>query len=193
MKIIVGLGNPGPEYYKSRHNFGYQVADELSRRWNEGFRGSRFDADVLLNLGDKKILVVKPTSFMNLSGEVVAKILSYYKRTIRDLLVVYDDLDLPLGRMKWSPAGGSAGHRGIDSIIEALNSKDFARLRLGIGKSPVGQAGADYVLQSFLPMERPVVEQVIHHAADAVEFFLENPLEAVANRFNSVTVEGEKK
>lgn len=173
MKIVIGLGNPGTEYERTRHNVGFQVLDVLARRHRLTFRPHRFRClAARWSFAGHDVLLVKPLTYMNLSGEAVGPLVRFYKVPLSDILVVYDDLDLPLGALRMRPKGSSGGHKGVASIIEHLGSDAFPRLRIGIGRPPGKMDAADYVLSPFSPEEEALMEVVREEAADAVEMWI---------------------
>ncbi len=182
--LIVGLGNPGPEYSGSRHNVGFQCVRWLARKHGLSFDGSRAHARIAQGviLG-KRVVLARPQTFMNLSGQAVHGLQQWLRVTPADLLVIHDDLDLPLGRLRLRPGGSAGGHRGIRSIIDCLGTQEFARLRVGIGR-PEGNDAVDYVLGDFNAAERQVMAETYARAAEAVECILAEGLEAAMNRFN---------
>lgn len=186
MKLIVGLGNPGRKYRETRHNVGFLVADELARRQSIDFESA--PAEALLakarRLGADGALVLKPLTMMNLSGFAVAEIARYFRIAIPDILVVADDVNLPLGRLRARPAGSAGGHNGFRSIIEQLGTSGFARLRVGVGRGDPRRDLADHVLSGFDAEERPAVADAVARAADASELFVAEGIEQVMNRFN---------
>jgi len=186
MRLIVGLGNPGPEYRLTPHNLGFLLIDRLAEQF--GVRVVRPEADALVGLGEiagESVALAKPLSYMNRSGGPVRTLLGKYDLGPEDLLVVYDELDLPWGSMRLKPKGSAAGHNGMKSIIGALGTSDFARLRLGIHPGrPVGN-GASYVLRPLRPAEVEELEEILSRAADVVRLYLSDGAEkamAVANR-----------
>ena len=184
MKIIVGLGNPGREYSATRHNAGFLVVDELAQRWNCQSWKNKSNAQVAEFRGTEQVLLVKPQTYMNLSGTSVGELARWYKVDSEDIVVVFDDLDLPVGRLRLRMKGGSGGHRGIESLLTHLSKDTFARVRLGIGRPPEGWEVADYVLSRFTAEEEPLVEQAIAKAADAVESIIKVGLTKTMNLFN---------
>jgi len=185
MKIVVGLGNPGAEYENHRHNVGFMVLDRFARKHGFEFAQKKFRAQVAEGfLGGEKVLLARPMTFMNLSGESVGPLVSFFKIPLDSLLVVADDLDIPLGEIRIRPKGGSGGHNGLKSVIRHLGTQEFPRLRVGIGRPPGNMDPADYVLQPFSPDEMPVVQQVLETAVSAVETWLLEGIEAAMNRFN---------
>lgn len=183
MRIIVGLGNPGEEYERTRHNLGFMVLDAVA--YGHGaFKGSRFKADTLaVESEGAKVLLVKPSTFMNLSGEAVGRILGFYKQGADSLLVVHDDMDLPFGRMKLAADGSSGGHRGVESIIEALGTQNFHRLRLGVGHAVRGES-VDHVLSPFSKGEAKEVEEVLNRSKEALSFYFRNGIIKTMEQFN---------
>lgn len=184
MKIIVGLGNPGDKYQFTRHNIGFDIVDLLAERWNCSFRNSRLGLEASCNQHDQKIYLVKPQTFMNLSGQSVVGALQFYKCDPSDLLVIHDDLDLALGRVKWASGGSAGGHNGVSSIIESIGTKDFLRLRVGIGRPTTQMDIVNWVLSRFAKSEKEVVEKVKEKAFESIEYFFKNGLDATMNRFN---------
>ena len=187
MHLVAGLGNPGSEYARNRHNIGFMVVDELSHRHRvEGFK-SKFGGQFAQGeIAGRKAILLKPMQYMNVSGRVVQQVAAFFQVEAKDIVVVHDEIDLELGRMKLKVGGGHAGHNGIRSIIQDLGTPDFTRVRLGVGR-PAGQKGnvANYVLGDFGKAEQTEAEILIKEAADAVEEILEKgPLMAM-NRWNS--------
>ncbi len=182
MKLVVGLGNPGLKYRHTRHNVGFDVVDILAKRHGEKVRSRINDALCgRIKLSGEDVLLVKPQTFMNASGRSVARFLKKEPVEIEDILVIYDDLDLPLGRIRIRPSGGAGGHRGMGSIIESIGSKDFPRIRIGIEKR--GNA-ADHVLSRFSRDEKKVVPVALEQSADAVEHIVKEGLDSAMNLFN---------
>jgi len=186
MKLIVGLGNPGKKYRDTRHNVGFAIADALAARHGTTFESA--PAEALLAraraLGDGGTLLLKPLTMMNASGFAVAEIARYFRVAFDAILVVADDVNLPLGRLRARPGGSAGGHNGFRSIIEQLGTHDFARLRVGVGRGDPRRDLADYVLGGFDADERPLVTEAIGRAADASELFVAEGIQAVMNRFN---------
>ncbi len=184
IKLIVGLGNPGARYAHSRHNIGFLVADRFARAHALDFTRKRFNAQIAEgSVGGQRILLAKPQTFMNSSGEAVGKLFAFYKIAPHDLLVVYDDLDLPLGKMRLRSRGSSGGHHGMESIIAHVGMSDFPRLRVGIGR-PNPDADIDHVLGSFDADERVVMDETFARAADAIDVWLTDGITAAMNKFN---------
>lgn len=180
MKLIVGLGNPGKKYEKNRHNLGYMVANELGRglAW-------RISRDLMCDFAkDGDFMVIKPTTFMNLSGESAKAVCHYYKIATKEVLVVCDDIDLDFGKIRLAFDGSSAGHNGVESVIKSLATPDFNRIRIGIGRPPKGRKPEDYVLSDFTKVERAKLKKVILGAAEAINSFLSDGIVATMNRFN---------
>jgi len=179
VRVIIGLGNPGPEYRKTRHNVGFWVVDVLAQRW-----GIRLSRRTFLSLtGDgqlkgEKVLLVQPETYMNRSGETARRIRDFYRLELSDFVVVHDDLDLPLGRVRVKRGGGGAGgNRGVASLIAAFGSKEFVRIKVGIGRPPGRQDPADFVLQAFTPQEEASILPAVDNAADAVEMWISDGIE----------------
>lgn len=184
--LIVGLGNPGPEYARTRHNMGFMVVDELARRANFSVdTKSRLAFTGKGTISNRDVILAKPRTFMNLSGQAVVSLRAKHSIAQENLIVISDDFCLPLGRLRVRPNGGNGGHNGLANIIECLGSKEFARLRLGIGPAPVGRDPIDFVLGKFHPDEFLAVNELVSTAADAVAFLLEHGLEPTMNKFNA--------
>ena len=183
-RLVVGLGNPGREYSRSRHNVGFMVADELARRWGIRYSHRWCDAQVGVGrAGRLGVAIAKPQTYMNLSGDSIKALLRRLRLGPSALIVVYDDLDLPLGRIRLRESGSAGGHRGVQSMIDRLGTADFYRVRLGIGR-PDPRDAADYVLAEFSPAERDDLKDVVARACDAVALALEEGFVAAMNRFN---------
>lgn len=190
--LVVGLGNPGPDYSDTRHNAGHLVLDELAGRVRGRFsRQSRGRADVvetrlggLAGVGGERAVLARPRSYMNESGGPVASLRDYYKPDPERIVVVHDDLDLPFGALRCKLGGGDGGHNGLKSIRASLGTGDFLRVRVGIGRPPGRMDPADYVLHVFSPAERKELPLVVAEAADAVESLVTDGLEATQNQFN---------
>jgi len=194
VKLVVGLGNPGPQYRDTRHNVGFWVIDEIARRWGVSDNGrERFDAwSVRATHAGESVLLAKPLTFMNASGQAVLDLLQFYKIELADLLVVVDDTNLALGRLRARGAGSAGGHNGLKSVIGVLGSGAFARLRIGVGRGDARRDLADHVLAKFEPQERLVVSEAIERATEAVELFVAEGIEPVMNRFNRALETEEK-
>lgn len=184
MKIIVGLGNPGKEYKNTRHNVGYMVLEELASRYPLEKQESKFDAIIgQLRIKGEKVLLVKPLTFMNLSGKSVQALVHWHKLELVDLMVVYDDMDLPLGTLRIRAGGGSGGHNGMKSIAERLATPDFARVRIGIGR-PEEREAVEWVLGRFAAGEKEPAEQAIKDAVDALEKWISSGIVEAMNAYN---------
>ena len=183
MKLIVGLGNPGDEYRETRHNVGFMVVDTIAKRHGLDWR-TRGSMAFAKRFGANKFLLAKPQTFMNLSGFAVADFAAYYNVDLGDVLVVVDEVDLPLGRLRARARGSAGTHNGMKSIVEQLGTTDFARLRVGTGRGDRRRDLADYVLARFEPAERAALDEVITRAADAAELFAVEGIEKVMNRYN---------
>lgn len=185
--IVVGLGNPGPRYASNRHNAGFQCVDLLARAHGLTFARLQHRARVATGaIAGRRVVLAKPLTYMNLSGRAVGPLVRWYKVPLDQLMVIYDDLDLPLGTIRLRPGGGSGGHKGLRSIITALGHDDFPRLRIGIGRPPAGWDPADYVLSDFTSDELPVFRNAAETAVQAVECWLTDGLDTAMNRFNAV-------
>jgi len=184
MRLVVGLGNPGARYANTRHNVGFRVIDELARRWGIQTGPRRFEA---LTGGGAirgvRTLLLKPQTFMNLSGRAVREATAFHKLPLADLLVVVDDMALPLGRLRIRQAGSAGGHNGLASVIAELGTEEFARLRIGIG-AVGGERMVQHVLSPFEPGELAVLERAVARAADAVECWAAEGCQAAMNAFN---------
>jgi len=183
--VLVGLGNPGREYRQTRHNVGFMVIDELCKELN--VRLTRMQAKALIGSGvlaGCKVILAKPQTFMNLSGQSVASLVKFYKIPHGQLMVILDDLDLPVGTVRIRPGGGSAGNKGLMSIIQQLGTEEFPRMRLGIGRPPGQKNGADYVLQDFQNGEMDFVKEVLAKASKAAQVFVTYGIDQAMNTFN---------
>ena len=184
MKLIVGLGNPGARYRFTRHNLGFMVVDLLAARWRITVGGKRHDAELGSGeIAESRVVLAKPQTFMNASGDAVAKLRRLYRLDPRDILAVYDDLDLPLGKVRLRGEGSAGGHNGVASLISVLG-KGFPRLRIGIGRPPGGADPVGFVLEPFATSEEASARSVIERAADGVEAWLREGLEATMNTLN---------
>ena len=184
MKLIVGLGNPGRRYQGTRHNIGARVIDTLARRHHVALREEGW-ADVgALTLDGARVLLARPQTYVNVSGTAVADLRRRHRLPLENLLVAFDDLDLPVGQIRLRAKGGHGGHNGMRSIIETLGSEEFARLRVGIGRPPEGVDPADYVLSRFSKEEQAQLDEAVERAADAVEAFVRRGIEAAMSASN---------
>jgi PTH1 family peptidyl-tRNA hydrolase len=185
MKLVVGLGNPGRRYEGTRHNVGYAVLRELARRFGSGTPKAKFHGEVMeAELAGHKALLLSPLTFMNNSGLSVQEAKGFYKVADEDLLVVCDDLNLPVARLRFRAKGSAGGQKGMEDIIRRLGSEEFARLRIGIGAPPEGWDWADYVLSKFSKEEIPEIEEVVGRAADAVALWAREGIEFCMNQYN---------
>jgi len=185
MKVVVGLGNPGSKYVGTRHNVGFDVIDGLAAAPGTGRFLSRFQAQLAeLNEGGEKVLLVKPETFMNLSGRCVRQIVDFYRLEVSDLLVVCDDINLPLGKLRARSKGTHGGHNGLRDIQTHLSTTEYARLRIGVD-SPGEADAADFVLGRFRPSEKPIIQDALAEAIQAVSVWTQQGIEVCMNRFNS--------
>jgi len=191
MKLIVGLGNPGKAYAHNRHNVGFRCLNYSARLHSIRFDHRQCRAKVgLAAVRGKKLLLAKPRTFVNLSGDPVACLVRKHDIPLSDLLVIYDDLDLPLGKIRLRQSGGSGGHKGMNSIISALGSEDFPRIRVGIGRPQAEEqsmsedAIVNYVLSDFSPQEEAIIKPVIAKVAEAIDCFLTQGIETAMSKFN---------
>lgn len=181
----MGLGNPGPRYAGTRHNVGFLVVDLLAERMGGRFKAHRGRADVVEGrLAGVPVVLAKPRSYMNESGGVIVAVSRFYKVPVDRLTIVHDDLDLPFGTLRLKRGGGDGGHNGLRSATAALGSREYARVRFGIGRPPGRQDPADYVLRDFSAVERKELGYLVDRAADAVEALLADGLESAQNKFN---------
>ncbi|MCB2210420.1 aminoacyl-tRNA hydrolase [bacterium] len=188
--LIAGLGNPGPDYRQNRHNAGFMVADALADAANIPLRRVEFRA--IVGKGDfagERIVLAKPQTYMNDSGQAVGALTSFYKIPLDRILIVHDDLDLPFGTLRLRPSGGTGGQRGMESIVTRLGTRDFARLRMGIGRPPGRMDPRDYVLHDFDPPEQADLPLVLTTAVDAIRRFITDGIEKAMNDFNGTVIE----
>jgi len=184
MRLIVGLGNPGPEYEKTRHNVGWQVVDAFAKKFRIDV--TRHEKNALTGTGrvaGGSVMVAKPLTYMNLSGDAVRLLLNAYVESPQDLIVVYDDIDLPTGKLRIRANGSSGTHNGMRSIISTIQTENFPRLRVGIGQQSEGRL-RDYVLDEFAPDEMPVIDRAIERSVDALLMFVRGDLKRAMNQFN---------
>lgn len=185
MKLIVGLGNPGKQYEKTRHNIGFEVIDKLSERLSIPLDQAKFKG--LYGIGHshgEKVLLLKPLTYMNLSGESIRSIMDYYDIDLEDLIVIYDDMDLPVGKIRLRQKGSAGGHNGVKSTIAHIGSQQFNRIRVGINRPTNGQSITDYVLGKFTKEEMAMIDEVILKCSQACESYLEQPFLQVMNDYN---------
>jgi PTH1 family peptidyl-tRNA hydrolase len=183
--LLIGLGNPGREYRDNRHNFGFMLIDRLCVRLEA--RGMKLQSKAIVTSATYqglKLILAKPQTYMNLSGQSIQGLAHFYRLPLEQLLVAHDDLDLPFGTIRVRPGGGPGGQKGVASAIERLGTKDFARLRLGIGRPPGRMDPADYVLQDFSRDDMRTVSEILDRAADAALCFVSDGLEKTMNKFN---------
>ncbi|HYH10511.1 MAG TPA: aminoacyl-tRNA hydrolase [Thermoanaerobaculia bacterium] len=184
MRLIVGLGNPGPEYEKTRHNVGWQVVDAFAKKFRIDV--TRHEKNALTGTGrvaGGSVMVAKPLTYMNLSGDAVRLLLNAYVESPQDLIVVYDDIDLPTGKLRIRANGSSGTHNGMRSIISTIQTENFPRLRVGIGQQSEGRL-RDYVLDEFAPDEMPVIDRAVERSVDALLMFVRGDLKRAMNQFN---------
>jgi len=186
MRWIVGLGNPGAAYANTRHNAGFMVVDELARRLNADVGTQKFRALVgETRVGDVKVALIKPMTYMNLSGESLRAFMDFYKAKLEDLIVVYDDLDTEVGRIRLRYQGSPGGHNGIKSIIQHVGTQTFNRVRVGISRPEPGMVISDYVLSGFPKSEKEALQRSVEEACDAIEYALAHTFEQTMAKFNS--------
>ncbi|MGN1021668.1 MAG: aminoacyl-tRNA hydrolase [Aristaeellaceae bacterium] len=184
--LVVGLGNPGAQYAHTRHNAGFEVTDILSARWNAPLTRRKLDGLLAeIPMGDARVVLCQPQTFMNLSGECVAQLLSWYKCPLDHLLVIYDDIDLPLGKLRVRKAGSAGTHNGMRSIIGHTPAQSFPRIRVGVGARPEGWDLADWVLSRYqFREEQDAMREAFIRAADCVEDWLKNGIDHAMQRYN---------
>jgi PTH1 family peptidyl-tRNA hydrolase len=183
--LIVGLGNPGRKFEHNRHNVGFMLLNRLSDRLGESFGQVQSRALIAkLTYMGERVLLIKPQTYMNDSDKAVGSLVRFYQVPLENLLVAYDDVDLPLGTLRLRPGGGSAGQKGMQSIIDRLGTEEFPRLRIGTGRPPGRKEAADYVLKNFRPDELEVLDEVLGRAVEAALVFLQFGLERAMNTFN---------
>lgn len=184
MKIIVGLGNPGSEYSATRHNVGFMAVDELARRWGISSWKKRNQALVAEYRAEEPVVLIKPQTYMNLSGVAVGELARWYKVPPEDIIVIFDDMDLAIGRLRLRTKGGSGGHRGIESLLTHLAKDSFARVRIGIDRPPTNWQVVDYVLSQFTPEEQPLLKEAILRAGEAAECIIKQGMIKAMNVYN---------
>ena len=186
--LIVGLGNPGADYAKTRHNAGFLLVEKLAAKWKTDWSNERkFVARIAKSeRGGKRALLCEPQTFMNLSGETVGALINFYQLPLKQVLVAVDDADLPLGEIRLRKSGSSGGHHGLESIEQHLATREFARLRIGIGRKDGAREITNFVLGKFDLAENAVLEKVLVRASDQVECWLDNGIEKAMNQFNGV-------
>lgn len=185
MRWIVGLGNPGAQYANTRHNAGFMAVDELARRWGVAVTQNKCKALVGEGrLTEAKIALLKPMTYMNLSGESLRAFMDYYKAKLDDLIVVYDDLDTEVGKIRLRYQGSAGGHNGIKSIIQHLGTPNFNRVRIGISRPKPGLVASDYVLSPFAKSEAEAVRKMVNDACDALEYAMSHSFEQTMAKYN---------
>ncbi len=186
MWLIVGLGNPGERYARTRHNIGFRSVETLAERHGLTFRNQRANSEIAEGyIRGQRVVLVKPQTYMNLSGQAVSALRNWYKiDPARELLIIYDDLDLPFARLRLRERGSAGTHNGMRSIVAQLGTTEFPRLRVGIGQPPANMDAADYVLSRFTPEEEAVLPELLTRVADAVEVVLGEGLTTAMNRYN---------
>ena len=183
--LIIGLGNPGREYRDNRHNTGFMLVDWLIVRLNA--RGMKLQSKAIVTdavYNDHKLILAKPQTYMNLSGQSVQGLVHFYKLPLTNVLIAHDDLDLPFGTIRMRPGGGPGGQKGLASTIEQLGTEDIPRLRMGIGRPPGRMDAADYVLQNFSKAEMKELSSILDRAADSVLTFVTDGLDKAMNKYN---------
>jgi PTH1 family peptidyl-tRNA hydrolase len=191
-ELIVGLGNPEPKYDNTRHNIGFAAVDELAKVWqmplkeNKRFQGLFSEG---VTPGGQKVRLLKPLTYMNRSGQSVRAVTDWYKVEPRSVLVIYDDMDLPVGRLRMRLSGSAGGHNGMKSIIAHLGSQEFPRLRIGIGKSDGEKTTISHVLGKFAPEEFKAIEEILYTSVKAIELSLKAGIEQSMNRYNGFSID----
>jgi PTH1 family peptidyl-tRNA hydrolase len=184
-KVLVGLGNPGKKYVGTRHNVGFEVAAELSRRHAGAKPRLKFEAEIgEVLIAAQKLLLVAPQTYMNASGRAVRQLVDFYQLPLTDLLIACDDINLPLGKLRIRRSGSAGGQKGLENVIQHLGTPEVARLRIGVGQPESGRDSADYVLERFHKSELAVIDAAILIAADAVEAWIAQGIDQAMNRFN---------
>lgn len=185
MKLIIGLGNPGKQYEYTRHNIGFEIIDALADKWNAPLTNSKFNGMyATVHRPEGKVILLKPLTYMNLSGECVRPLMDYFDIDIEDIIVIYDDLDLETGKLRLRQKGSAGGHNGIKSLIQHLGTQQFDRIRVGVSRPPAGMKVVDYVLSKFSKEDAPIVQQAIDKSVAAVEQSLTKKFIDVMNEFN---------
>ena len=186
MKIVVGLGNPGNKYKQTRHNVGFDVLHCIGQRYAIGRPKAKFDAEVAeTNIKNEKIVLLSPLTYMNLSGQSVRAAVDFYKIDLADLLIVCDDINLDVGRIRLRPSGSAGGQNGLKDVIQRLGTDQIPRLRIGVGRVPPRWDAADFVLGKFSSDDRAMIDRSIQRASDAVEEWIESGIQSAMNRFNA--------
>ena len=185
MKLIIGLGNPGKPYEHTRHNIGFDIIDALAGKWGGALNQTKFNGMyATFHRPEGKVMLLKPLTYMNLSGECVRPMMDYFDIRVEDIVVIYDDLDLETGKLRLRQKGSAGGHNGIKSLIHHLGTQEFNRIRVGVSRPPAGMKVADYVLSKFSKEDAPVIGEAIDKSCEAVEASLSKPFLEVMNIFN---------
>lgn len=185
MKLIIGLGNPGKQYDYTRHNIGFEVIDALAKEWNAPLTNAKFNGMyATVHRPEGKVILLKPLTYMNLSGESVRPLMDYFDIDVEDIIVIYDDLDLETGKLRLRQKGSAGGHNGIKSLIQHLGTQQFNRIRVGVNRPPAGMKVADYVLSKFSKDDASVVKEAVDKSVAAVEKALATPFIDVMSEFN---------
>ena len=188
MILIAGLGNPGRDYILTRHNVGFIIADRFISKSDEIQKSRKFRSNTTyLNIKGKKVIVLKPLTFMNDSGSSLSMALKFFKDEISDILVIHDDIDLEFGIMKFKKGGSTAGHKGLESIVRHLKDKNFDRLRFGVGRPPGQKDAADYVLKKFSSQELNELDILCENASNSIIDYIDNGIEYCMNKYNGLT------
>jgi len=186
MKVVVGLGNPGRKYEGTRHNVGFELLGELARRHKATKPKAKFEAEISeIGLGTEKVLLIAPQTYMNLSGRSARQVADFYQLTVPDLLVVCDDINLPLGKIRLRRSGSAGGQKGLENIIQHMGTPDVSRLRIGVDAPPGEMDSADYVLSKFGKRELETLDAAILAAGNAVETWVAEGIDAAMNRYNA--------
>jgi len=191
--LFTGLGNPGPEYELTRHNIGFMVIDRLAVKWDSPVR--KYKDQALYGIHKTKsyrAILIKPQNYMNRSGRAVRSFANFYKVPDSQIMVIFDDLDLPFGEIRIRESGGSSGQKGMESILQSLGTQDFPRMRIGIGRPPGKKDPADFILDQFKPKERKSLDLLVGTCAEAIETFLDNGIDQAMTRYNRSIFENEK-
>jgi PTH1 family peptidyl-tRNA hydrolase len=184
--LIAGLGNPGKKYSQTRHNIGFKILNQWSEMLGAPMKGRRFQSrNAMAHVQGKAIILLRPITYMNRSGQAIKGCLDYYRLHLDQILVVHDDLDLPTGKIKLVPKGGAAGHKGVRSIIDHIGTDQFSRLKIGIGRPQYDEDVEDYVLASFYPDEKEIMEKTVPKAIKACELVITEGIERAMNHVNS--------
>ncbi|MEW9672680.1 aminoacyl-tRNA hydrolase [Ammoniphilus sp. 3BR4] len=185
MRLIVGLGNPGKQYEKTRHNAGFMAIDQLAE--SLGIEVNQIKFKGMIGEGHaegQKVILLKPLTYMNLSGESIIQVIQFYKLNIEEMVVIYDDLDTPVGQIRLRMKGSAGGHNGIKSIIQQVGTEEFCRIRVGIGRPPAGRKVVDYVLEPFYKAEEEEIQAAVNKASEAAKSWLRESFVQVMNRYN---------